>query len=68
MKFSRAKKYCLLIKKQKKLNLLIHCFGKASEKTIEDKRKKQADALKSLEFSKKQLPSIKDFISKETKS
>ena len=43
-------------------------FGKAFEKqtkTIEDQGEKQANALKSLESSDKQLPSIKDFISKE---
>ena len=34
-------------------------------KTIEDKVEKQVNALKSLESSDKQLPSIKDFISKE---
>ena len=43
-------------------------LGKALEKQtkkIEDQQKKQVDALKSLESSDKQLPSIKDFISKE---
>ena len=43
-------------------------LGKAFEKqtkTIEDQGKKQIDALKSLESSDRQLPSIKDFISKE---
>ena len=43
-------------------------LGKAFEKqtkTIEEQRKKQVDPLKSLESSDKQLPSIKDFISKE---
>ena len=43
-------------------------LGKAFEKqtkTIEDQGKKQIDALKSLEYSNKQLPLIKDFISKE---
>ena len=34
-------------------------------KTIEDRREKQVNVLKSLESSDKQLPSIKDFISKE---
>ena len=34
-------------------------------KTTEDQGKKQVDALKSLESSDKQLPSIKDFTSKE---
>ena len=41
-------------------------LGKAFEKqtkTIEDKRQKQDDALKSLESSDKQVPSLKDFIS-----
>ena len=55
-------------KKTEEAKLTYSLLGKASEKTIEEKRKKQADALKSLEFLKKQLPSIKDFISKETKS
>ena len=44
-------------------------MGKPSEKhtkTIEDQGKKQVLALKSLESSDKQLPSIKDFTSKET--
>ena len=43
-------------------------MGKAFEKQtnkIEDQRKKQVDALKSLESSDKQLSSIKDFISRE---
>ena len=43
-------------------------LGKAFEKqtkTIEDQGKKQVDALISLESFDKQLPSIKDFISKE---
>ena len=43
-------------------------MGKAFEKqtkTIEDQGEKQVNALKSLESSDKQLPSIKDFISKE---
>ena len=43
-------------------------MGKAFEKqtkTIEDQGKKQVDALISLESFDKQLPSIKDFISKE---
>ena len=39
-------------------------FGKQI-KTIENQEKKQVDALKSLESSDKQLPSIKYFISKE---
>ena len=33
---------------------------------MKDQREKQDHALKSLESSDKQLPSIKDFISKET--
>ena len=43
-------------------------MGKAFEKqikTIEDQGKKQIDALESLKTSDKELPSIKDFISKE---
>ena len=43
-------------------------LGKAFEKqtkTIKDQREKQVNALRSLESSDKQLPSIKDFISKE---
>ena len=43
-------------------------MGKAFEnqkKTIEDQVEKQVNVLKSLESSDKQLPSIKDFISKE---
>ena len=43
-------------------------MGKAFEKqtkTIEDQGENQVNALKSLESSDKQLPSIKDFISKE---
>ena len=43
-------------------------LGKAFQKqtkTIEDQGKKQVDALKSLKPSDKQLPSIRDFISKE---
>ena len=43
-------------------------LGKAFEKqtkTIEDQGEKQVNALKSLEFSDKQLPSIKDFISRK---
>ena len=43
-------------------------LGKAFEKqtkTIEDQGERQVDALKSLESFDKQLPSIKDFISKE---
>ena len=43
-------------------------LGKAFEKrtkTIEDQGEKQIKALKSLKSSDKQLPSIKDFISKE---
>ena len=43
-------------------------MGKAFEKqtkTIEDQGEKQVNALKSLESSDKQLPSIKCFISKE---
>ena len=43
-------------------------MGKAFEKqtkTTEDQGKKQVDALKSLKSSDKQLPLIKDFISKE---
>ena len=43
-------------------------LGNASEKrikTIEDQGEKQVDALKSLESSDKQLPSIKDFMLKE---
>ena len=43
-------------------------LGKAFEKqtkTIEDQGQKQVDALLSLKCSDKQLPSIKDFISKE---
>ena len=43
-------------------------LGKVFEKqtkAIEDQGKKQADPLKSLESSDKQLPSIRDFISKE---
>ena len=43
-------------------------LGKAFEKeteTIQDQGEKQVNALKSLESSDKQLPSIKDFISKE---
>ena len=42
-------------------------LGKTLEKptkTIEDQELKQVDALKSLESSVKQLPSMKDFISK----
>ena len=38
---------------------------KNKHKTIEDQGEKQVNALKSLESSDKQLPSIKDFISKE---
>ena len=44
-------------------------LGIAFEKqknTMKDQREKQDHALKSLESSDKQLPSIKDFISKET--
>ena len=44
-------------------------LGKAFEKqtkTIEDQGKKQFYALESLKPSDKQLPSIKDFISKES--
>ena len=43
-------------------------LGKAFEKqtkTIEDQGEKQVNDLKSLESSDKQLPSIKDFVSKE---
>ena len=43
-------------------------LGKAFEKqtkTIKDQGEKQVDALKFLEFSNMQLPSIKDFMSKE---
>ena len=43
-------------------------LGKAFEKqrkTIEDKGEKQVNALKSLESSHKESPSIKDFISKK---
>ena len=43
-------------------------MGKAFEKqtkTIEDQGEKQINALKFLKSSDKQLPSIKDFISKE---
>ena len=43
-------------------------LGKAFEKqikTIKDQGQKQVDALKSLESSDKQLPSVKNFISKE---
>ena len=43
-------------------------LGKAFEKqikTIKDQGQKQVDALKSLESSDKQLPSMKDFISRE---
>ena len=43
-------------------------LGKPFEKqtkTVEDQGKKQIDALKSLESPDKQLPSIKDFVSKE---
>ena len=40
-------------------------LGKIFFKKIENQRNKQADALKSLEFSENKLPSIKDFISKE---
>ena len=43
-------------------------LGKAFEKqtrTTEDQGEKQVNALKSLESSDKQLPSIRDFISKE---
>ena len=43
-------------------------IGKPFEKqtkTIKDQEKKQVDTLKSLEFFDKQLPSIKEFISKE---
>ena len=36
------------------------------KKKDEDQGNKQVDALKSLEFSEKQLPSIKYFISKES--
>ena len=38
---------------------------KQKTKTIEDQGEKQVYALKSLECSEKQLPSIKDFASKE---
>ena len=38
---------------------------KKQTKTIEDQGEKQFNALKSLESSDKQLPSIKDFTSKE---
>ena len=38
---------------------------KKQTKTIEDQGEKQVNALKSLESSDKQLPSIKDFIAKE---
>ena len=51
-----------------KLNLLILLWEKLlknKHKTIEDQGEKQVNALKSLESSDKQLPSIKDFISKE---
>ena len=36
-----------------------------NKKTIEDQKEKQVNALKSLESSDKQLPSIKEFISKQ---
>ena len=36
-----------------------------NKKTIEDQKEKQVNALKSLESSDKQLPSIKKFISKQ---
>ena len=45
-----------------------YLLGKAFEKqtkTIEDQKEKEVDALNCLETSEKQLPSIKDFISKE---
>ena len=38
---------------------------KNKKKAIEDQGEKQVNALKSLESSNKQLPSIKDFMSKE---
>ena len=38
---------------------------KEQTETMKNQGKKQVDALKSLEYSDKQLPSIKDFISKE---
>ena len=51
-----------------KLNLLILLWEKLlkdKKKTIKDQGEKQVNALKSLESSDNQLPSIKDFISKE---
>ena len=56
------------IDKYEQAKLTYSPSGKAFEKqtkTIEDQRKNQVDALKSLESSHEQLPSIKDFISKE---
>ena len=52
-----------------KLNVFISLWGKLlknKKEAIEDQGEKQVDALKSLEFSYKQLLSIKDFISKES--
>ena len=43
---------------------LVKAFVKQT-KTIKDQKEKQVNASKSLEFSGKQLSSIKDFISKE---
>ena len=52
-----------------KLNVFISLWGKLlknKKEAIEDQGEKQVHALKSLEFSYKQLLSIKDFISKES--
>ena len=53
-----VKKYCHLIEQAK---FTYSPLGK----TIEDHGKKQVDALESLKPFDKQLPSVKDFISKE---
>ena len=67
MNILRVKKYYLLNKIEYQNNLFTYSpLEKAFEKqtkTIEDQGEKQVNALKSLEFSVKQLPSTKDFVS-----
>ena len=63
-------KYCLLINNKiiEQAKFTYSPLGKAFEKQtkrIEDQGEKRISVLKSLESSEKQLPSIKDFISKE---
>ena len=55
----------LLIEQAKFTYYTLRKAFKKQTKTIEDQGEKQVNALKSLEFSDKQLPSIKSFISKE---